>query len=120
PQADAAAAFLESKWGLIAAGSAGRTKFLRGSGDHPYIFSLAERATPGVAAVTFAGSAAEIAEARARAERAGAPMQAVAAFDVPGGGAGFVVEGPEGQIYRMIAENAKPAPLDGRDVRDVR
>jgi hypothetical protein len=116
PQAGAAADFLEGKWGLVAAGSVGGTIFLRGSGDHPYIFSVAESAAPGVAAVTFAGSAAEIGEVRARAERAGAPMEAVAAFDVPGGGSGIAVEGPEGQIYRLIAETEKPAPLDGSDI----
>ena len=116
PQADAAAEFLESKWGLIPADSAGATRFFRGTGDHPYIFSIAESAAPGVAAVTFAGNPDEIGEAGARAARARVPMQAVAAFDVPGSGAGFVVEGPEGQIYRLISETAKFAPLQGRDV----
>jgi 2,3-dihydroxy-p-cumate/2,3-dihydroxybenzoate 3,4-dioxygenase len=115
PRADNAAEFLENKWGLIPAGSGGKAAFFRGTGDHPYIFSVAESAAPGVAAVTFAGSPGEISEARARAERAGAPMQAIAAFDVPGGGAGFVVEGPEGQIYRLISETAKPSPLQGHD-----
>jgi catechol 2,3-dioxygenase-like lactoylglutathione lyase family enzyme len=119
PQAGVAAEFLENKWRLVPAGSAGATKFFRGTGDHPYIFSIAERAAPGVAAVTFAGSPGEIGEAGARAERARVPVQAVAAFDVPGGGAGFVVEGPEGQIYRLISEAERPRFLQGRDTHDV-
>src|SRR3954463_9522598 len=107
PQADAAARFLESVWGLFAAGSAGATRFFRGTGDHPYIVSLTEASAPGVAAITLAGSPQEIAQVEARAKAANAPLKRVARFDVPGGGEGIIVGGPEGQTYQLIAETGR-------------
>ncbi|HWM41170.1 MAG TPA: hypothetical protein VNP36_01910, partial [Burkholderiales bacterium] len=55
-----AAEFLERLWGLVPAGSSGDTRFLRGTGDHPYILALAKAAAPCVAAVTFSGSDEEL------------------------------------------------------------
>jgi catechol 2,3-dioxygenase-like lactoylglutathione lyase family enzyme len=119
PQAAAAAQFLENVWGLVPAGAAGSkpggTRFFRGTGDHPYILSITDAKAPGVTAVTLAGSPDEIMQAKARASRAQASVRAVAQFDVPGGGEGFIVQGPEGQIYQLIAETARPAPLQDRD-----
>jgi len=119
PQAAAAAQFLEEVWGLIPAGAAGAssggTRFFRGTGDHPYILSIADAKAPGVAAITLAGSADEIMQAKARAGRASARTRPLAELDAPGGGEGFIVQGPEGQIYRLIAETARPAPLQDRD-----
>src|SRR4051812_24492767 len=110
PQAAAAAKFLENIWGLFPERSArtGSTRFFRGTGDHPYILSVTEAASPGVAAITLAGAPDEIAQAKARASRAGAPVTAFAALDAPGGGEGFVVQGPEGQVYQLVAETARP------------
>ena len=96
PDVAPAAEFLERLWGLVPAGSAGATRFFRGAGDHPYILSLTKAATPAVAAVTFAGSLEELA-------KVGRPDQS---FDVPGGGQGFEVRGPEGQVYRFITDCA--------------
>src|SRR5918994_4842525 len=90
-----AAEFLEGPWGLLPAGSAGKTRFFRGTGDHPYILSLTQAAAPAVAAITFSGSPEEIDTVRKRAGVSG-----TTAFDVPGGGSGFDVRGPEGQPYR--------------------
>jgi len=119
PQAAAAAQFLEEVWGLIPAGAGGAkpggTRFFRGTGDHPYVLSITEAKAPGVAAITLAGPPDEILQAKARAGRAQARIRPVADFDVPGGGGGFIVEGPEGQIYQLIAETARPAPLQDRD-----
>jgi catechol 2,3-dioxygenase-like lactoylglutathione lyase family enzyme len=117
PQAAAAAQFLEATWGLFPAGSAkaGGTRFFRGTGDHPYILSVTEAEAPGVAAITLAGSPDEIMQAKGRAERAQARVRPVAELDVPGGGEGFIVQGPEGQVYQLIAETARVAPLQERD-----
>ena len=92
PDVAPAAEFLERLWGLVPAGSAGATRFFRGAGDHPYILSLTQAAAPAVAAVTFAGSLEELA-------KVGRPDRS---FDVPGGGKGFEVRGPERQVYRFI------------------
>jgi len=119
PQAAAAAQFLEEVWGLFPVGAAGAksggTRFFRGTGDHPYILSITDAKAPGVAAITLAGAPDEIMQAKARASRANARARPVAEFDAPGGGEGFIVQGPEGQIYQLIAETARPAPLQDRD-----
>ena len=94
-----AADFLERVWGLVPAGSSGGARFFRGTGDHPYILSLAKAAAPAVAAITFSGSAEELDAVR---HRNAAPR--VFKFNVPGGGEGFEVRGPEAQIYRFIVE----------------
>jgi 2,3-dihydroxy-p-cumate/2,3-dihydroxybenzoate 3,4-dioxygenase len=93
-----AAEFLERVWGLYDAGSRGKTRYFRGTADHPYIVSLTEAAAPGVDAIAFAGSAEEIDQLK---NRTGAQT---AQFDSPGGGSGVVVEGPEGQRYRFATE----------------
>jgi catechol 2,3-dioxygenase-like lactoylglutathione lyase family enzyme len=102
PDVSRAAEFLEGPWGLSAAGSAGKTRFFRGTGDHPYILSLTQASTPAVAAITFSGPEAEI----AKTDRT---------FDVPGGGKGFEVRGPENQNYRFIVETARPSALSEKD-----
>jgi catechol 2,3-dioxygenase-like lactoylglutathione lyase family enzyme len=101
------AEFLESVWGLHDAGSRGKTRYLRATADHPYVLSLTESATPGVEAITFAGTAEEIEQLK---KRTGA---ASAHFDSPGGGAGTIVEGPEGQRYRFVVDSrAEEKPVD--------
>lgn len=104
-----AAEFLERIWGLADAGTRGKTRFFRATGDHPYVLSLTAASAPGVAAVTFAGTAGEIAALSS------APHQRVAAFDAPGGGSGFIVDGPHGQRYRFVAEVAVPKEPDDRN-----
>lgn len=56
PDAARSAEFLERVWGLLPAGTSGKTSFWRGCGDHPYILSLTEAAVPAVAAITFSGA----------------------------------------------------------------
>jgi catechol 2,3-dioxygenase-like lactoylglutathione lyase family enzyme len=98
PDPGRAAGFLEGVWGLVPAGSAGATRFWRGSGDHPYILSLTPASAAAVAAVTFSGSPEEISSV-GKVDRS---------FDVPGGGRGFEITGPEAQRYRFVGENENP------------
>ena len=100
-----AADFLERVWGLAPAGSSGATRFFRGAGNHPYILSIAKSSTPAVAAITFSGTPEEIAKLG----------KANTSYDVPGGGKGFEIRGPEAQTYRFIVETSSPAPLPGKD-----
>ncbi len=111
PQAQAAAEFLQSPWGLIAAGTRGGTQFFRGTGTHPYILSIREAAAPAVLAIEFSGSPDEVAQLESRARAAGADVATFAGLDAPGGGAGCVIAGPEQQKYRFIAEAAPVAAL---------
>jgi catechol 2,3-dioxygenase-like lactoylglutathione lyase family enzyme len=110
PDVAPAADFLGGAWGLVPTGAVGATRFFRGTGDHPYILSLTKAAAPAVAAVTFSGPPDEI-EAQRR--RAGNPQSIK--FDVPGGGEGFEVRGPEAQTYRFIVETNIPEKLEDPD-----
>ena len=96
PDVAPAAEFLERIWGLAPAGSSGPTRFFRGTGDQPHILSLTRASAPAVNAVTFSGSPAEL-------ERLGKIDRG---FDVPGGGKGFEIAGPEAQRYRFITESS--------------
>jgi 2,3-dihydroxy-p-cumate/2,3-dihydroxybenzoate 3,4-dioxygenase len=111
PQAQAAAEFLQTPWGLIPAGTQGGTLFFRGTGSHPYILALREAAAPAVLAIEFSGTPAEVAAVQARASSAGASVQTFTELDAPGGGAGCVIEGPEKQKYRFVAELVPVAEL---------
>ena len=101
PDTATAAEFLAGAWGLVAAGSSGGTQFFRGTGSHPYILSITKASSPAVSAITFSGSAEEV-------SNLGKPT---ASYDVPGGGKGFEIRGPEAQTYRFIIESSPPAPL---------
>ena len=52
---------------------------------------------------------------RERANRAGVPSKDIAASEVPSGGAGVSVQGPEAQTYRFLVEQEVPARLVDRD-----
>ena len=94
PDVAPAAEFLEHLWGLAPAGTSGGTRFFRGTGDHPSILSLTRAAAPRVAAITFAGTEDELARI-GKLDRT---------FDVPGGGKGLELTGPEAQSYRFIID----------------
>ena len=98
PDVAKAADFLGGAWGLIPVGASGGTQFFRGTGTHPYILSITKASSPAVVAITFSGSADEI-------------QKTDRTFDVPGGGKGFEIRGPEAQTYRFIIESSPPAPL---------
>jgi catechol 2,3-dioxygenase-like lactoylglutathione lyase family enzyme len=105
PDVAPAADFLERVWGLAPAGSSGATRFFRGTGDHPHILSLTQAAAPAVTAITFSGLQEEL-ERRGKSDRT---------FDVPGGGRGFEIAGPEAQRYRFVVEYQTPNPIADRD-----
>jgi 2,3-dihydroxy-p-cumate/2,3-dihydroxybenzoate 3,4-dioxygenase len=105
PDVAKAADFLTGVWGLRPAGASGGTQFFRGTGDHPYILSIRRASTPAVGAITFSGSAPEL-------EKIAAPTTT---YEVPGGGKGFEIRGPEAQTYRFIVENETVEPVDDRD-----
>jgi len=110
-----AAEFLERWWGLAQVGTRGKARFFRGTGDHPYVLSVAEADAPAVHAIAFAGTREEVEVLHARVRAAGAPSKAIAELDAPGGGSGFIVQGPEAQAYRFVAESGAPARLEGPD-----
>jgi catechol 2,3-dioxygenase-like lactoylglutathione lyase family enzyme len=105
PDVAPAADFLERVWGLAPAGASGATRFFRGTGDHPHILSLTQAAAPAVTAITFSGLQEEL-ERRGKSDRT---------FDVPGGGRGFEIAGPEAQRYRFVVEYQTPNPIADRD-----
>src|SRR5688572_30874303 len=105
PDVAGTADFLSGAWGLLPAGSSGGTQFFRGTGTHPYILSITEASAPAVSAITFSGSAAEL-------EKIASPN---ITYDVPGGGRGFEIRGPEAQNYRFIAETSAVPALTDKD-----
>jgi 2,3-dihydroxy-p-cumate/2,3-dihydroxybenzoate 3,4-dioxygenase len=109
PDVGKAADFLTGAWGLLPAGSSGGTQFFRGTGTHPYILSITKASAPAVAAVSFAGGTEEIETAGKR------NGKQLVAYDVPGGGKGFEIRGPEAQNYRFIVEDASAEPIVDRD-----
>lgn len=119
PLAREAAEFLDKTWGLIPAGTRDKTHYFRGTGNHPYVLTVQAAAAPAVRAIEFSGLPAEIEQAHARVQRAGAPVKTFADLDAPGGGKGFVVQGPEAQAYRFVAEPAPPPALPAERDRPV-
>ena len=105
PDVARAAEFLTGAWGLLPAGSSGATQFFRGTGSHPYILSITKASSPAVAAITFSGSSEEV-------SRLG---KASTSYDVPGGGKGLEIRGPENQNYRFIVESSAPAGTVDKD-----
>ena len=111
PDRDSAVRFLRESWGLLDAGQRNGTSYLRGTEDLSYIVSVAQSGAPTVAAVTFSGSKLEVQKVRKRAAAAGARLGPMRDFDEPGGGSGFLVEGPEGHVFRFLAEKKRVKKL---------
>jgi len=106
PDVGQAGDFLSGVWGLFAAGKSKDTQFFRGTGSHPYILSITKASSPAVSAITFSGGTDEV---EAVGQRNG--MKNLVSYDVPGGGKGLEIRGPEAQTYRFIIESSPPAPL---------
>lgn len=115
PAADEAAIFLENIWRLIPLGKFGATRYFRGTGDHPYLLSIKDAATPAILSVTLAGTEVELAALYARAQRNNVECTRIAELDAPGGGAGYLVRGPENQTYRFVNPTIVPAVNDNAD-----
>jgi 2,3-dihydroxy-p-cumate/2,3-dihydroxybenzoate 3,4-dioxygenase len=108
---DTAARFLKDTWGLLDAGERNGTLYLRGTEDLPYVVSVARANAPAIAAVTFSGSRPEIEKIRKRAAASGARVGPIRSFDEPGEGSGFLVEGPEGHVFRFVTEKKRAKKL---------
>lgn len=119
PQAEQAAQFFEQVWGLVPVDRRNGTHYLRGTGDHPYVLAVTQAAFTAVRAIDFAGPPEEIERTRRLAAGANAKIEAFEELDAPGGGAGFVVRGPEAQTYRFITEEKPPAPLAAERDRPI-
>ncbi len=111
PDRDSAVRFFVDVWGLLDAGERSGTAYLRGTEDLPYVVSVTRASAPAVAAVTFSGSKPEVLKIRKRAAAAGAPLGPMRDFDEPGGGTGFLVEGPEGHVFRFLTEKKRTKQL---------
>lgn len=111
PDRDSAVRFFLDVWGLLDAGERNGISYLRGTEDLPYVVSIAPAGAPAVAAVTFSGSKAEVSRIHKRAAAAGVRLGAMRDFDEPGGGSGFLVEGPEGHVFRFLSERRRAKKL---------
>jgi catechol 2,3-dioxygenase-like lactoylglutathione lyase family enzyme len=111
PDRDSAVRFLRDTWGLLDAGERNGTAYLRGTEDLAYVVSVAQASTGAVAAVTFSCPKPEVLKIRKRAAAAGARLGPMRDFDEPGGGSGFSVEGPEGHVFRFVAEKKRTKKL---------
>ena len=116
PDAAAAADFFTRIWGLIDAGKRGATHFMRGTADHAYVISVSEAPARAIASVTFSGSKDDVARVYGEAQKRNVAHLAMRDYDEPGKPHGFTLTGPEGQVYRVLAENepvqALPADRD--------
>lgn len=115
PDAAGAARFLTDIWGMAPAEVRGDTQYLRGSGSFPYLVALSESAEPFVRSTTFTCSRQRLAELAASVAKAELPARPVTSAD-PGGGDGLIVELPEGEIFRFLADSEEVAPVEGRDL----
>jgi catechol 2,3-dioxygenase-like lactoylglutathione lyase family enzyme len=111
PDRDSAVRFFLETWGLLDAGQKNGTAYLRATEGLPYVVSVAQGEAPAVAAVTFCGSRPEVLKVRRRAQAVGARLGPIRDFDEPGGGTGFLVEGPEGHVFRFLTEKKRAKKL---------
>ena len=115
PNAHAAAAFMMDIWGLASAGVQGSTHYLRGGGTFPYLLSFDEGAESFVRTTTFVCSRQELSALAERVAASGLASTVTSSTD-PGGGAGLIVQLPEGELFRFLADASDAAPLSGRDL----
>lgn len=121
PDRQAAVDFLQHPWGLIAVETRGDTTYLRGTGAHHYAVAVTQGPERRVLSTTLAGTLEEVRQIWARVQASGlrhGPW--VEAFDEPGRGAGFCVEGADGEPYRLVAErDPAPAALPSNSTQPV-
>jgi catechol 2,3-dioxygenase-like lactoylglutathione lyase family enzyme len=115
PNASAAAAYMTDIWGLASAGVHGSTHYLRGSGPFPYLVAFEEGREPFVRSTTFVCSPVELAALSKRVEASALASTPATSAD-PGGGAGLIVELPEGELFRFLADAHETSPITGRDL----
>lgn len=110
----AAAEFLTDIWGMAPAEVRGTTQYLRGSGPHAYLVALEQGGQPSVRSVTFVCSADDVHGIQQRVAASDLNATPTRSED-PGGGEGLIVELPEGEIFRFLANAAEVEPIDGQD-----
>ena len=110
-----AAEFLTGIWGMAPGEQRGDTRYLRGSGPHPYLVALEQGAEPFVRSTTFIGSDEELRAIERRVAARGLAATPTNSSD-PGGGHGLIVELPEGILFRFLAGTSDVAPIEGRDL----
>ncbi|MGI4877873.1 MAG: VOC family protein [Janthinobacterium lividum] len=115
PNAAEAARFMTETWGMALAGKREKTWYLRGSGTFPYLISIAESGHECVHSTTFVGSRLELSEIAQNITAAGFPARPEKSLDL-GGGEGLLVEMPEGEIFRFLAEAEEAEPIEGHDL----
>ncbi|HTK36785.1 MAG TPA: VOC family protein [Caulobacteraceae bacterium] len=115
PGAAEAAAFMTDVWGLALAEARDGAYYLRGSGSFPYIFSLEEGPERFVRTNTFTCTSVELAALERRVAANGLKAAPTTARE-PGGGTGFVVEMPDGELFRFLVGAGEVAPIKGRDL----
>lgn len=110
-----AALFLTGIWGMAPAEVRGTTHYLRGSGTHPYLVALEAGAEPSVRSVTWVCSPEDLSAIRVRVASSGLSAASTTSSD-PGGGEGILVQLPEGEIFRFLANASEVETIDGRDL----
>lgn len=115
PDPGSATAFLAGVWGLTEVIRSGESVYLRGSGRAAYIIGLHRSTSRSVKSLTFQCHEEEAAVLRQRIAESGRPCRAVESAD-PGGGVGFEVTLPEGEIFRFLAGCDSLEPMDNSDM----
>jgi len=115
PEPLAAASFMTETWGMAPATVSGSTHYLRGSGAFPYLISFAQGAEAFVRTTTFVCTGAELVALERRVADSKLRSTPTTSSD-PGGGHGLIVELPEGELFRFLADATEVPPLAGRDL----
>jgi 2,3-dihydroxy-p-cumate/2,3-dihydroxybenzoate 3,4-dioxygenase len=115
PDPASAAAFMTDIWGMAPAEIRGTTYYLRGSGNFPYLVSFEQSEQEFVRTTTFLCDQDELNGIKQRVAEAGWPATSTVSTD-PGGGYGIIVELPEGELLRFLANSGRVDPIVGRDL----
>lgn len=120
PDPAGAADFLTGIWGLGAVESDDADRrYLRGSGDQPYLVGLFRADHTLVRSVTFLADDDELAAVAARASAQDIAVTEVASDD-PGAGRGLLITLPDGAVIRVLVGATRVAPVANVPDRAVR
>jgi len=109
---DAARRFYAEAWRLAPAAEREGACYLRGAGPAHHLLGLHRRASAALLRVDLAADGRRTVDALyERARRAGARVTAPAPLEEPGGGYAFALRDPEGRAVRVVAGDARLAPL---------
>ena len=115
-------AFYTGIWGLTETARENGFVYLRCEGEDAYALRLSEAAAPAILSYTLrAADGIGLADLHARALAAGAVAEdGIAAMQEPGGGEGFSVRDAVGRRLRVVAGDARVAPLQSGQSRPDR